>query len=311
MSYMDYTANGEYYVHNTSNILFYLTGLADVPGIATNTYLPGAVADHMTSYGGVLTGPSGQMSILRWLEAGATASYGTVVEPMANTSKFPQASRLVSAYFSGNTVLEAYTKSVVWPFEGAFVGEPLAKPYGTVAQISQPSGELQILTTLLMPGKIYALVGMQTVDGRGFQILEQNIKPAVQGFKTFTIANPVWPYYRLVETDMSPPEVTFITQDNLTIPNNAKITLLAQITDDSDVIESIEVRVDGQISSYRTGTPVKISPTQWSMVFNTDDSGTGHMWGLIPSASSQKTQPETRVKRFFCILLSLQIRRLR
>ena len=62
------------------DILFYFTGMARVEGLETLGFLPGAIADHLTSAGGQLT-DSGQMSALAWLDAGATGSYGTVVEP--------------------------------------------------------------------------------------------------------------------------------------------------------------------------------------------------------------------------------------
>lgn len=71
------------------DVLLLSVGAVHVDGITSNTYLPGALADHLTSLGGVLTGASGQMSALRWLEAGATGSYGTVVEPCNHPGKFP------------------------------------------------------------------------------------------------------------------------------------------------------------------------------------------------------------------------------
>jgi uncharacterized protein (TIGR03790 family) len=111
-----------------SNVMFYFTGLADVAGIETNRFLPGAIADHLTSGGGQLTG-GGQMSALRWLEAGATGSYGTVVEPCAFTQKFPRPDIVINRYLNGETLLEAYWKSVAWPGQGVFVGEPLAAPF--------------------------------------------------------------------------------------------------------------------------------------------------------------------------------------
>jgi len=60
------------------DVLFYFIGAATVSAASSNHFLPGAIADHLTSFGGMLT-DSPQMSSLRWLEAGATASYGTVV----------------------------------------------------------------------------------------------------------------------------------------------------------------------------------------------------------------------------------------
>ncbi len=32
-------------------------------------------------------------------------------------------------YLQGETLIEAYWKSVAWPSEGLFIGEPLAAPY--------------------------------------------------------------------------------------------------------------------------------------------------------------------------------------
>jgi uncharacterized protein (TIGR03790 family) len=69
------------------------------------------------------------MSALRWLDAGATASYGTVSEPCNYWQKFPNPAVLLKWYVSGSTAVEAYWKSVAWPSQGLFVGEPLAAPY--------------------------------------------------------------------------------------------------------------------------------------------------------------------------------------
>ena len=113
------------------DVLFYITGLAQVDRIDSNRYVNGAIADHLTSAGGVLFGGS-QMSILRWLEAGATASYGTVVEPCAFPQKFPHPAIVIDRYTRGETLIEAYWKSVAWPGQGLFVGEPLAAPFAGI-----------------------------------------------------------------------------------------------------------------------------------------------------------------------------------
>lgn len=111
-----------------TDVMFYFTGLSQVQQIATNHFLPGAIADHLTSAGGMLT-DSQQMSSLRWLEAGATGSYGAVVEPCNFPQKFPHPGLVISNYLAGDTLLEAYWKSVAWAGQGIFVGEPLARPY--------------------------------------------------------------------------------------------------------------------------------------------------------------------------------------
>ncbi len=120
-------------LENKTDVMFYFTGLVEVKAIDTNKYLPGAIADHLTSSGGRLFGGK-QMSILRWLDAGATASYGTVVEPCAFTQKFPNPGIVIERYTDGESLVEAYWKSVAWPGQGVFVGEPMASPYGKPVQ---------------------------------------------------------------------------------------------------------------------------------------------------------------------------------
>lgn len=110
------------------DVMFYFTGLVSVPKLETLEFLPGALADHLTSLGGQLT-DSKQMSSLRWLEAGATASFGTVTEPCNHLQKFPVPAVAMFHYMQGATAIEAYWKSVAWPGEGVFIGEPLARPF--------------------------------------------------------------------------------------------------------------------------------------------------------------------------------------
>lgn len=130
MRYVDNSAgSGSNIISGQTDVMFYFTGLISVPQIDSNRYLPGAVADHLTSTGGLLPTGNGQMPITDWLKAGATASYGTVEEPCSFTEKFPQVITLVRRYASGESLIEAYWKSVQWPGQGLFVGEPLARPW--------------------------------------------------------------------------------------------------------------------------------------------------------------------------------------
>jgi uncharacterized protein (TIGR03790 family) len=98
-------------IQNRRDVLFYFTGTAKVNGLETVRFLPGALADHLTSAGGQLT-DSGQMSSLRWLEAGATGSYGTVTEPCNHIAKFPHPGVVISRYLQGETLIESCWKSV-------------------------------------------------------------------------------------------------------------------------------------------------------------------------------------------------------
>jgi uncharacterized protein (TIGR03790 family) len=135
-------------IRGVRDVMLYVTGLTVVPELASNRFRPGAVGDHLTSFGGMLTGPSGrsadggngQMSALRWLEAGASGSYGTVVEPCNHPAKFPDPGLLLSYYRRGDTLLESYWRSVAMPEQGVFIGEPLARPWGPRGGGPSPGG---------------------------------------------------------------------------------------------------------------------------------------------------------------------------
>lgn len=183
-------------IRDKDRVLFYFTGHAVVPDIKTNKYRPGAIADHLTSYGGQLT-TSSQMSVLRWLEAGVTGSYGTVVEPKSYTEKFPEASTLIPLYFLGRSLIESYWQSVQWNGEGVFVGEPLASPYkGAKVDFNRTSGELSITLSSLFPGLKYSvsssdsLTGPFTVEGSNY------INPTI-GMFTIHLSNARKAYYKI------------------------------------------------------------------------------------------------------------------
>jgi uncharacterized protein (TIGR03790 family) len=115
-----------YDIEDKPDVLGYFTGATRVK--TKNTYMPGAFADHLTSFGGKLYSKKGQMSILDFIRDGATGSCGTVTEPYALWQKFPRA-HLYTAYAKGLTLGEAMWQSVHSPYQVIFVGDPLACPY--------------------------------------------------------------------------------------------------------------------------------------------------------------------------------------
>ena len=120
------------------DVVLLMTGTARLERLDQFGFVPGALADHLTSYGGVLDGSGGQSTALEWIAAGATASHGTVSEPCNHLQKFPLPPLLLGHYLQGVTALEAYWKSVAWPLQSVFVGEPLAAPFARdVAEIGR------------------------------------------------------------------------------------------------------------------------------------------------------------------------------
>jgi len=93
----------------------------------------------------------GQTTALEWLQAGATGSYGTAAEPCSFRAKFPDVGVVMSRYLGGETLIEAYWKSVLMPGQGVFVGEPLARPFGG-ARVTHTAGGTVLRTRALPPG---------------------------------------------------------------------------------------------------------------------------------------------------------------
>ncbi|MBZ0068899.1 MAG: TIGR03790 family protein [Thiobacillus sp.] len=181
------------------DVMFYFTGLAHVASLDSNTFLPGAMADHLTSAGGQLFGGS-QMSSLRWLEAGATGSYGAVVEPCNFQAKFPLPGVAMAHYLQGETLIEAYWKSVQMPGQGLFIGEPLARPFAGVT-FNAREGGATIEARLLAPGLYdvqaapsmmgpYRTVGRMPVGWGTRELKLDRIPPAYYRFERRAESSP-------------------------------------------------------------------------------------------------------------------------
>jgi uncharacterized protein (TIGR03790 family) len=112
-------------------VLIAITGSERVKLDPAMEWAPGGLGDHLTSTGGDLFGNHGQSTVLAWLDAGATGSHGAVSEPCNHLQKFPHPQVLLGHYMQGATAIEAYWKSVAWPQQSLFVGEPLAAPFAS------------------------------------------------------------------------------------------------------------------------------------------------------------------------------------
>ena len=97
------------------------------------TFLPGAMAEHLTSWGAEFQKP--QMKCTDWITAGATLTCGSVVEPYANADKFPSA-RFFEHYTAGCSALESFYQSVACPLQQLFIGDPLVKPFGPDVRVT-------------------------------------------------------------------------------------------------------------------------------------------------------------------------------
>jgi hypothetical protein len=148
------------------------------------------MADHLTSAGGALFG-QGQMSILRWIDAGATGSYGAVTEPCNFPQTFPLPAIAMAHYRQGETLIEDYWKGVAMPAQGIFVGEPLARPFAGV-RVESGDGTLRIMARAIEPG-LYAVQRSASMIGPFREIGQLRIG---WGVKDITLNEAEPGYYR-------------------------------------------------------------------------------------------------------------------
>ncbi|MBK8978404.1 MAG: TIGR03790 family protein [Planctomycetes bacterium] len=137
-----------------------------------STFAPGALAEHLTSFGAHF-GTAGQTKCVKFLEAGAAGTCGTVAEPYAVPHKFP-APWMHVHYARGCAFAEALYQSVAGPYQLLVLGDPLARPFARFATIDPraPSTRRSWQGTVAMHSAIRAPDGATIaavelwVDGR-------------------------------------------------------------------------------------------------------------------------------------------------
>ena len=97
-------------------------------------FLPGAIADNLTSTGGFFPSKS-QTKCTEFLKFGAAGACGTVVEPYAIQAKFPFP--LIHAHYArGCSLAESYYQSAYGPYQLILVGDALCQPFATPPKIN-------------------------------------------------------------------------------------------------------------------------------------------------------------------------------
>jgi hypothetical protein len=99
-----------------------------------STILPGAICEHLTSFGGAMRDGAGQTPLSELLRHGAAGASGTVTEPYAIQAKFPTPFLHVF-YASGCNLAEAFYQSVHGPYQLLIVGDPLCQPWAKVPKV--------------------------------------------------------------------------------------------------------------------------------------------------------------------------------
>ncbi|MCD4726753.1 MAG: hypothetical protein K8R46_03770, partial [Pirellulales bacterium] len=117
-----------------------------------STILPGAICDHLTSTGGVMSSGASQTPLTEFLRHGAAGASGAVTEPYAILAKFPHPMMHVH-YARGCTLAEAFYQSVFGPYQLLIVGDPLCRPWATIPEVKvrgvQPRATVRDRVTLI------------------------------------------------------------------------------------------------------------------------------------------------------------------
>jgi len=106
-----------------------MIGISDFDWNASKSkILPGAIVEHFTSFGGIISERNGQTPCTEFIANGASGTSGTVTEPYALQQKFPTAFMQVQ-YCRGWSLAESYYQSLSGPYQLLIIGDPLCRPW--------------------------------------------------------------------------------------------------------------------------------------------------------------------------------------
>jgi hypothetical protein len=132
-----------------------------------STILPGAICEHLTSYGGDMSDGASQTPLSEFLRRGAAGSSGTVKEPGALQFKFPLPT-LQLHYARGCSLAEAFYQSVTGPYQLLIVGDPLCQPWAEFPTVTvegiEPGQELKSSVSFTPSGR--------TSDGKPLRMID-------------------------------------------------------------------------------------------------------------------------------------------
>ena len=268
-----------------TNLLGLMTGLAGL-ALPTNAFVSGAISDSLTSFAGKLFENSGQTPLLAFLNAGASGSYGTVVEPCNYTQKFPDP-RVYFYQERGFCLAEACYQSLLNPYQGILVGEPLSAPFarpGTADWSSLANGTVLSGPAVLEPSFLAAATNLPLarvdlfLDGKFVQTMT-NLPPAAGNVLSVTLNGYMVNY--TVPTSATVASVAAGLADALNAQTNST-RVQAYAVGDRLELQSFDVALPGSnvtlIASATNGSAAQLTtlPTPARPTF-LDPSATGYL----------------------------------
>ncbi len=120
---------------NVRDVLGLMAGSAKVPLKKNHvSFVPGAIGEHLTSYGGDYSNPY-HTKLSEFIREGASGASGAVAEPYAIQAKFPLPS-IHLHYRRGCSLAEAFYQAVSSPYQLLIVGDPLCQPWAKPPEVT-------------------------------------------------------------------------------------------------------------------------------------------------------------------------------
>ena len=273
-----------------------LTGLATADILGGNfTILPGAYADHLTSYAATFD-TSSQTKLSDWITKGATASWGTVEEPCNYPGKFTHARSMVY-YHQGASMGESIFRALAYtPFQGLLYGDPMCRPFDmpvTVTVDDPPAGPASG-TIAIRPAGSTDKPGAFVFS---FEVLVDNRRVAADLalpllVDTTELADG-WHDLRVLGYDTSLVETTGVWQSELTVSNLGRSAVIDAPATTGDLSTTFAFDVTA-IGGGLGGQPVEVRLVQHGRVLAAvaGCEGTLHATGLQLGAGASNLHAE-------------------
>lgn len=269
-------ALGDNAVHLMANLpigqhdaLGIMTGFANTNiDMADFTFLPGAFADHLTSFGAMFDN-SQQTKASEWIRKGASGTFGTVQEPCNYPEKFPHA-RMHLFYHQGLPLGAAAFRSLrAFPVQGLLLGDPMTTPFDTkpIAAVTVTPGAgvatVGLSASTTKPNTPDPIFGRVFIDGVLSGVVFNNSSTPIN---TASLADG---YHQVIVTvqDSSPVKSTASGSQGLMVSNMGRSVEFAAIpatgTIDQDVVMDARVRgADGasELRLLQNGRIVATAP---------------------------------------------------
>lgn len=239
---------------------------------SASTILPGAICEHLTSYGGMMREGAGQTPLSEFLRYGAAGASGTVVEPFAIQQKFPTPFIHVH-YARGCSLAESFYQSVFGPFQLLIVGDALCQPWAKRVTLEVPglTPDQTITTPISIEPKVSDVAAVDHFD---YFVDGKRLASAAAG-KAWSLdpgkLTGGWHELRVVAVGTAPIETrTRLQVPFLVNPQEADLTLSREKATGGDVVygEPLVVRV-------KAVNAKSISVTHNGRVLGTVDGSTG------------------------------------